>query len=280
MTILGLQKLLLILGSKAAVEFRDRVLECFNRVLAGDRTLIREIEANAGRDGPVQQIARAALAAQATEERAGGAPATAGQVVAGECLELELAERRLELKRRAEDWEQSLVERQTTLKERQTALPLTIQRQKLELAATWVQCMQQVNPDWRADARLQLQAQDRLSSAFLLEPRLAIAADPAQGAAQGLRLESASLTLKEVADSLRAEVGRHDDRFLLRAGRAAAQLYAERRGRPPGKHKEMHGGRVLDVNSYTEADRALLEEAVRSTIAGGSRPLTQFFAPR
>ena len=80
-----------------------------------------------------------------------------------ECLELELAERRLELKRKAEDWEQSLVERQTTLKERQTALPLTIQRPKRELAATWVACMQQINPDWRADARLQLQAQDRLS---------------------------------------------------------------------------------------------------------------------
>jgi hypothetical protein len=95
MTILGLQKLLLILGSKAAVEFRDRVLECFNRVLAGDRSLIREIEANAARDGPVQQIARAALAEQAEEEvedRAGGGSAT------GERMELELAERRLELK--------------------------------------------------------------------------------------------------------------------------------------------------------------------------------------
>jgi hypothetical protein len=44
MTILGLQKLLLILGSKAAVEFRDRVLESFNRVLAGDRTLLRAVE--------------------------------------------------------------------------------------------------------------------------------------------------------------------------------------------------------------------------------------------
>ena len=41
MAILGLQKMLLILGSKAAVEFRDRVLESFNRVLAGDHTLIR-----------------------------------------------------------------------------------------------------------------------------------------------------------------------------------------------------------------------------------------------
>ena len=81
----------------------------------------------------------------------------------GECMELELAERRLELKRKAEDWEQTLMERQTTLKMTQMALPLTIQRQKLELAATWVACMQQINPDWRADARLQLQAQDRLS---------------------------------------------------------------------------------------------------------------------
>jgi hypothetical protein len=44
MTILGLQKLLLVLGSKAAVEFRDRVLESFNRVLAGDRTLLRAVE--------------------------------------------------------------------------------------------------------------------------------------------------------------------------------------------------------------------------------------------
>ena len=43
-TILGLQKLLLVLGSKAAVEFRDRVLECFDRVLAGDRTLLRARE--------------------------------------------------------------------------------------------------------------------------------------------------------------------------------------------------------------------------------------------
>ncbi len=51
MPILGLQKLLLILGSKAAVEFRDRVLECFNRVPAGDRTLIREIAVNAAHTG-------------------------------------------------------------------------------------------------------------------------------------------------------------------------------------------------------------------------------------
>ena len=59
MTILGLQKLLLILGSKATVEFCDRVLECFHRVLAGDHTSIREIKANPAQTLSVQPMERA-----------------------------------------------------------------------------------------------------------------------------------------------------------------------------------------------------------------------------
>jgi hypothetical protein len=153
MSILGLQKLLLILGSKAAVEFRDRVLECFNRVLAGDRTLVREITANAAQDGPVQQIARAALAEQAAEDR----------IEAGECLELEVADRRLALKRKAEEWDLELAERRMRLTERQMALEhnkttfgaesggpsrsrSSIQQQKLELAEHWMRCMQTARP--------------------------------------------------------------------------------------------------------------------------------------
>jgi hypothetical protein len=95
-------------GSKAAVEFRDGVLECFNRVISGDRTLIREITLNAAQNGPVQQIAQAALSEQAAEDRAavGGAAIEAvGQAPTGQIMELELAERRLELKRKCEDWD-------------------------------------------------------------------------------------------------------------------------------------------------------------------------------
>jgi len=216
-------------------------------------------------------------AAQLMQQGAAAVAAIEGvrQAPTGERMELELAERRFDLKRKTEDWDQSLRERQMTL-------PLSIQRQKLDLACNWVACMQQVNPDWRADARLQLQAQDRLCNAFLIEPRLAVAGTHSENeGAAAPRLESASLTIKEVADSLRAEFrGRTDDGVLQRAGRTAAQLYAERHGRPPGKHAEMHGGRVMHVNSYTEGDRALLEEAVRRTMTAGSRPVTQFFATR
>jgi hypothetical protein len=219
----------------------------------------------------LMQQGAAAVAVAAIED--------ARQAPTGERMELELAERRFDLKRKIEDWDQSLRERQIEL---QMTLPLSIQKQKLELACNWVACMQQINPDWRADTRLQLQAQDRLCNAFLIDPRLAIAGPHSENeGAAAPHLESASLTIKEVADSLRAEFrGRTDDGALLRAGRTAAQLYAERHGKPPGKHTEMHNGRVLQVNSYTEGDRALLEEAVRRTMTAGSRPVTQFFAPR
>jgi len=185
MSILGLQKLLLILGSKAAVEFRDRVLGCFNRVLAGDRALIREITANAAQDGPVQQIARAALAEQAAEDR----------IEAGECLELELAERRLALKRKAAELDLEVAERRMKLKRE-------AEEWELQVADRWMESMERLDPNWRADARLQLEAKNRLCNVYMIEPQLAISAGPVQDAA----LPSASLTLKEVAESPKTEL--------------------------------------------------------------------------
>jgi hypothetical protein len=163
MAILGLQKMLLILGSKAAVEFRDRVLECFNRVIAGDHTLIREIKANAVQDGPVQQIARAALADQAAGDRAAIEAVGEHTALTGELVDLELDERRFELKRKTEDWGQSLKERGQSLKERQ----MSLEWRRLELADGLMESLQGLDPDWRADTRLQLHAKDLLCSTHI-----------------------------------------------------------------------------------------------------------------
>jgi hypothetical protein len=59
MAIAGLQKLLFILGTRVSSECGNRALECFNRVIAGDRTSIREISAElqGPAPGPAQQIA-------------------------------------------------------------------------------------------------------------------------------------------------------------------------------------------------------------------------------
>ena len=95
----------------------------------------------------MQQGARAALA----DKAAGGRAALTGELV-----DLELAERRFELKRKTEDWDQSLKERQ-----------LMIDKQKLELADSLMESLQDLDPDWRADTRLQLHAKDLLCSTHI-----------------------------------------------------------------------------------------------------------------
>ena len=62
MTLKGLEHLLLILGGKVADEFRTLVTDTFNRVMAGDRSLIKVIEANAQSTSPVQQAFKKSLA--------------------------------------------------------------------------------------------------------------------------------------------------------------------------------------------------------------------------
>jgi len=127
----------------------------------------------------LMQQGAAAVAVAAIED--------ARQAPTGERMELELAERRFDLKRKSEDWDLQVAERRIELVERQIerqmTLPLGIQKQKLDMACNWMACTEQMNPDWRADPRLQRQAQDLLCNAFLIEPRLATT----QGAAAAER---------------------------------------------------------------------------------------------
>jgi hypothetical protein len=63
MTLRGLQRLLQILAGKVAAEYRALVETTFTRVMAGDRSLIQVIEANAQSTAPVQQAFQRALPA-------------------------------------------------------------------------------------------------------------------------------------------------------------------------------------------------------------------------
>ena len=62
MSIRGLQRLLMILGGKVAAEFRAIVETTFTRVMAGDTSLIKVIQANAKSNAPIQQAFRNGLA--------------------------------------------------------------------------------------------------------------------------------------------------------------------------------------------------------------------------
>jgi hypothetical protein len=163
----------------------------------------------------------------------------AQQVQTHEFIELEVQERRFELKRKAGDYELELAERQLQVKrnsdlheleveERRLKLPLTIHKQNLEHVDHFIQTMTSLDPDWRADRRLAAQAQDLLCAAFVTEPRLVTAqgsvapesvvaperpAAPerpvapesamAPESAAAARLESVSLAVREMTDTVK-----------------------------------------------------------------------------
>ena len=71
----GLQRLLTILGGKVSEEYRALLNDTFLRYIAGDRTMITEIEDNASSNAPMQVLARDALSRAAAVEGPAAAPA-------------------------------------------------------------------------------------------------------------------------------------------------------------------------------------------------------------
>ena len=106
----------------------------------------------------------------------GAAAGEAAAQITGEEAEMQREERRLELKRKADDWELTLQERRFTLnkeaKEWEAFFPLDTEKKKLGVVWEWIAFMDTVDPYWRHNKQIQGQAKDRLVSA-LLEPPLA-----------------------------------------------------------------------------------------------------------
>jgi hypothetical protein len=181
---------------------------------------------------------------------------------------LELAERRFSLKRKAEEFKLEVAkQRLETAKEKMAfehkkmtfehTFGLSIKKQNLDLTTQWIDYMETVNPDWRADARLKLEAQERLCSAFLNDP--------------WLKISDVIASLKQGKTESKTPV----DPGAV--GTLAAKLYKKQHGKEPPKHPEIVNNKVTYTNTYTEADRALLEEAVRQTMRKQSPDLTQYF---
>ena len=115
MTIQGLQRLLVILGGKHAGEFRTIVLGVFTRYMAGDRSMIEEIQANAASDAPVHQAYRQALAQEPVTDTTHTRRVLDHD---GALFNLELHERHMALHER----QMALYERSWALHERSLAL--------------------------------------------------------------------------------------------------------------------------------------------------------------
>lgn len=253
MTVRGLQRYLMILGGKVAAEFREIVEGTFTRVMAGDKSLIEVINANAALQGPVQHAYRAALEQEPVEP-----------VVDEFCLRK---------KREREDllFDIEMAERQLALEESQLRIEnskLMLQERKLEHESKLIQhvstAMGSINAlkDWaNVDERTKLQAEDHIKN--VLFNKLSInQATITDGTSIINQTDALNVSI------LAKELGfKPTDGQLIQIGRELAKQYRETYKNDPPKHKQFVGGNYIPVNSYMERDRLMMEQVIRAVMS-------------
>ena len=237
LTFKGILKLIMWVGGENAKKYRSSMVSILQRYYAGDGSLLDDVEANAQSAGPVQQMARASLAAEA-------AP------VESDALELPFKKRRMELQlaREEAEVEAKRIANRAAEHENET--------KRLANLATKREHLSDVTDKYKAlcmdtvmDERARLMLKDNFLNMATLNGQALLANE-----------DSKPISLSLVAENLEMRLPASE---LISIGQEVKKRYVERHGRPPTKHDQLCGGRVTSVNSYTEADRPLLEEVLR-----------------
>ena len=258
MTIRGLQRLLMILGGKVAAEYREIIEGTFTRIMAGDQSLIEVINANAASQAPVQQAFRAALAqepvAPVLDEACLGKKREHNEI----SQDL-LADRKLRLEEAEFHLKERLEEAEFRLKEREKAL------EHLHRGMELIDSLKARN-NTGMDEQTKLQFEDHIKNVFLSASSQFL---PQRVIPDGAPVESEpTLFGSDVAKKMGYACL---DRELISIGRLIAKKFrAKHNGEEPSKRGQKIQGAMVQVNSYTEQDRDLVEQAVREIMSDAS----------
>ena len=259
-------QLVMVLPGKIARETRSRFASIIERYMAGDMSLIKEVEANAKSDAPIAQMARASLAAERAEEAVLDEESLMHKRRL-ETLEIETLEYELSSKKQQTEWELSS-------KKQRGDLDLTIARRnaELEYAGNITTNYRALCQDTSMDSRAALVLKDFYLNMIMLQPvaapvaaapnRLTDGAEPPQAAPIAAPIVSSSrpISLSQVALQMNLKLSTGE---LISLGGKLKKQYVSKHGQAPGKHDQLCGGRVTQVNSNTESDRPLVEELLR-----------------
>ena len=234
MTLRGLQRLLLILGSKVAAEFRALVEGTFTRVMAGDTSLIQVIEGNAASNAPINKAYRAALEKEPVDPVLDEICKKRKLEHEETLFELEVAERKM----RIEAEKHKIDEGKQRMK-----------TQALENTETLIGILTSLRPDKPLDERTKLQIEDQAKNILLTGDNNMIT----NGNSQGISVSMLAVAMGyNCTDAQRTEIGK-----------ITAKKYRDKYNDEPPKHPQYVKGNVIQVNSYTERDRGMMEAAIK-----------------
>jgi hypothetical protein len=229
MTIRGLQRLLMILGGKVASEYRAIVETTFTRVMAGDRSLIQVIESNATSAAPLHTAFRNALANDPSP----------GGILPDSALDS------LTLKRKQELDELAYAER---LEELQLKRAKRLQLQ-IDLYAA-------VSPNGIIDDRARVLFKDDI-----LNLRLKNSTDNNEGTITTTDGSNLPVTISTIASDLCLRFADNDYKII---GKKVKAAYVAKYNDDPPTHEQICSGAVRRVCSYTQRDKDLIVNVLRS----------------
>jgi hypothetical protein len=273
MTIRGLQRLLMILGGKVAAEFREIIEGTFTRVMAGDQSLIEVINANAVSQAPVQQAYRAALAQEPVapvldDFCLGRKREREDRLFDMEMLEREqrLEDARVEREQREEDARLERAHKSALFNQNLAEARL----EQVQKSATFLQSLTGMAG---VDERTKMQLEDYTKNVLFNKLALVVAGsgggpvnEPSTTTNQ-MEPINISIVAKDMADSTGIKL---TDAQIQLAGREMAKAYRKTYNTNPPQHKQFIKGNYIPVNSYTERDRPMMEQAIRAAAGGGA----------
>jgi hypothetical protein len=234
-TFKGALKLIMWIGGEKAKDMRSAMVSILSRYYAGDGSLMDEIEANAQSSAPIPQMARASLAAEApvqdefalTHKR--------------KLQELDISRQELAITRQQIE--------NARAKEEIEILKRDSMREHI------VKCTESYRELCGEDEVMDERACLILKDNFL---NMVMVQGPAgQGLIANGDQDHKPISVSLIANEKKIKIPPNDH---ISIGAELKKRYAEKHGRPPGKHDQLCDGKMLKVNSYCNSDRPLFDE--------------------
>jgi hypothetical protein len=239
--------LIMVLPGKIAKETRNQFAIIIRRYFEGDQSLHKEVNRNATSDAPIARLARASMRAEA----AGGEEPVHD-------------EQALSRKRRTEELEIQVLEVDLQAKKlANRSTEISHQSSERDHLVTLSNSYRDLCQDTVMDERARLMLKDCFLNAIMAT----------QSGTQRLIHDAggsepppnAPISLSSVATNLGLKIPDND---FISIGKELSKRYFIKHGKRPSKHDQMCKGKVLNVNSYFESDRPLVEEVLRWHDAG------------
>jgi len=224
-------ELVMVLPGKVAKETRTQFASIIRRYLAGDNSLVAEIEANARSNSPIAQLARASLDVEVTPDA------------------LNLAH-----KRKLEQLEIANMEADIEAKR------LANREAAREYLSKVTVSLRELCQDTVMDERARLILKDNFLNMAMLQAQPTAAGQALLTDGQTHVSHNNPVSLSMIAVEMGMKIPSNE---LISIGIELKKRYMQKYGKEPSKHDQLCNGRMTKVNSYMESDRALIEEVLR-----------------